>query len=66
MKRKYWTESDLILCQTADGFSLHAPWATDEQIATGDEPYLICGEGTPTSLDYKKAMNVLSARDKRK
>ena len=38
--------NDLIVCRsdTGDGgWSLHAPGSTNEQIASGDAPYLVCG-----------------------
>jgi hypothetical protein len=76
MKRKYWTADQLILCRsdTGDGgWSLHAPWATDEQIATGEELYLTNGPAErtpdgdwdrPNQADRRAAMNILSMRDK--
>lgn len=80
MKRKYWQEENLVLVRSDagdGGWSLHAPWATDEQIADGSEPPLMSGPADwvesrgsevewnrPNSLDYQQAMNVLSARDK--
>lgn len=52
----YPEADDLVLCESADGWSLHAPGATAEQIATGDAPYLIRGEGRPLIDDYERAM----------
>lgn len=45
----------LILCTSPDGWSLHAPGSTDEEIASGDAPYLVCGDGEPTQADYDAA-----------
>ncbi|SRR6266571_1943471 len=53
---------DLVLCESADGWSLHAPGSTDEQIATGDAPYLVSGEGKPSKHDYDAALTVLYRR----
>ncbi len=53
------TKKDLVLCESADGWSLHAPGSTDEQIADGDAPYLVSGEGRPSELDYAEALRVL-------
>lgn len=47
--------SDVVLCESADGWSLHAPGSTDEAIACGDAPALVTGEGEPTDLDYALA-----------
>lgn len=52
---------DLILCQSADGWSLHAPGSTDEDIASGDAPYLASGEGQPAQADYDAAAAKLAA-----
>lgn len=54
--------SDLVLCESADGWSLHAPGSTDEEIASGDAPYLVCGEGEPTAEDYAQALAILMER----
>lgn len=75
MKQKYWKAHQLVLCRSDQGdggWSLHAPWATDQQIADGDAPYLASGEAEfdgadwsrPNETDYQQALNVLSARDK--
>lgn len=32
-----------VTCESADGWSLHAPGSTDEQIANGDAPALVDG-----------------------
>lgn len=74
-RAQYWKPTDLILCRSDKGdggWSLHAPWATDEQIAMGEEPPLLCGEAEaidqewnrPNELDRQMAFNVLSARDR--
>jgi hypothetical protein len=34
-------DDDFVICESADGFSLHAPGSSDEAIANGDAPYLI-------------------------
>jgi hypothetical protein len=76
MERRYWKPEQLILVRSDagdSGWSLHAPWATADQIANGDEPPLQSGTADYTSdgewarpdrFDYARAMNVLSARDK--
>lgn len=65
---------DLVLCRsdTGDGgWSLHAPGSTDEQIASGDEPYLASGSAEwgerdgwsrPNYDDYQAAIKELIAR----
>lgn len=35
--------SDLVPCRSADGWSLHAPGSTDDEIASGDAPPLSSG-----------------------
>ena len=45
----------LVLVQTYDGWSLHAPGSTDEQIAEGDALAILSDEGTPTQDDYDAA-----------
>lgn len=55
--------SDLVLCESADGWSLHAPGSSDDEIAAGDASYLVCGEGDhPTAADYSAALRVLVER----
>lgn len=49
-------KAGLVVCRSADGWSLHAPGSTDEEIASGDLPYLACGEGEPTEADYAAAL----------
>ena len=51
----------LILCQSADGWSLHAPRSSDEDIAEGDAPPLLSGPGYPTQADYDAAAARLEA-----
>ena len=53
---------DLVLCTSPDGWSLHAPGSTDEEIATGDAPWLACGPGEPDQADYDEAWRILEAR----
>lgn len=48
-------KSKLVLCQSTDGWSLHAPGSTDEEIASGDAPYLVSGEGEPSESDIAEA-----------
>jgi hypothetical protein len=49
-----------VLCQSADGWSLHAPGSTDEQIATGDARYLVTGPGeAPKPKDYRIAASLI-------
>lgn len=57
-----WGAGDLIECRSADGWSLHAPWASDEKIANGDEPALTDGEGDITAANRAAAWAVLSKR----
>ena len=59
-----YTADDLVLCQSVDGFSLHAPGSTDEEIANGDAPYLVSGPGEPTDADYELALKILSERER--
>lgn len=54
--------ADLVLCESPDGWSLHAPGSTDDEIASGDAPYLMCGEGAPTAADYRAALLELARR----
>jgi hypothetical protein len=38
--------NDFVLCRSDNGdggWSLHAPGSSDEDIATGEAPYLVCG-----------------------
>jgi hypothetical protein len=54
---------DLVLCEsdTGDGgWSLHAPGSTDEQIASGDAPYLASGTGG--APNYRAALAELRRR----
>lgn len=53
---------DLVLCESVAGWSLHAPGSTDDEIASGDAPYLISGEGEPTQTDYASALRELVRR----
>src|SRR5690606_5410623 len=36
----------LVVCESPDGYSIHAPGSTDEQIASGDAPPLVSGPWT--------------------
>lgn len=55
-------KGDLVLCESPDGWSLHAPGSTDEDIASGAAPYLVSGTGEPTEADYARAWDVLRKR----
>lgn len=55
-------DADLVLCESPDGWSLHAPGSTDEQIASGDARYLVSGTGEPSEADYAQAWRVLASR----
>lgn len=57
-----YTSADLVLCESADGWSLHAPGSTDEDIASGDAPYLLSGDGSPTQRDYAEAFRIWTAQ----
>jgi len=58
-----YTARDLVLCESPDGWSLHAPGSTDEEIAQGDAPYLVSGAGRPSKADYARALEVLKGRE---
>lgn len=45
----------LVICTSPNGWSLHAPGSTDEEIAGGEAFYLVCGDGKPTQADYDAA-----------
>lgn len=51
--------TDLVLCESADGWSLHAPGSTDDDIAGGAAPALACGSGHPSASDYERAFRSL-------
>jgi hypothetical protein len=48
-------EAELVECDSPDGFSLHAPGSSDEDIADGTAPPLVSGDGQPTEADYIEA-----------
>jgi hypothetical protein len=48
-------EAELVDCLSPDGFSLHAPGSSDEDIADGTSPPLVYGDGQPTETDYIEA-----------
>lgn len=54
--------TDLVLVQEADGWSFHAPGSTDEQIADGSAPYIVCGEGKATRADREAAFSAWQAQ----
>jgi hypothetical protein len=65
------TAADLILCRSTQGdggWSLYAPDATDDDIASGDVPYLTSGESVardgkwtrPNAADYAEALAALA------
>jgi hypothetical protein len=45
----------LVGCFSPDGFSLHAPESTDDDIASGEAPYLISAPGYPNNADFAAA-----------
>lgn len=53
-----FTPDDLVVRPTPDGWSLHAPGSTDEAIADGSAPCILCGEGRPTAADRDKAFRL--------
>lgn len=58
MTDTHYTADDLVLCESPDGWSLHAPGSTDEAIACGDAPYILSGEGSPSEQDYAEAFRL--------
>lgn len=52
----------LVLCESPDGWSLHAPGSTDQEIAEGDAPYLLDGPGEVTQADYDRAWQIYADR----
>jgi|GEM_PF-2936990 len=52
----------LVLCESPDGWSLHAPGSTDDDIASGDAPYLASGAGEISDDDYRLARYELACR----
>lgn len=49
-------DDDFVVCDSGDGWSLHMPGADDDDIASGDEAYLVAGAGDgPTDDDYRAA-----------
>lgn len=62
MINETYTTADLVLCESPDGFSIHAPGSTDEAIAMGDAPYLVSGPGKPSEADYDRALTILRDR----
>ena len=50
----------MVLVQTPDGFSIHAPGASDDDIANGDVHYLESGPGLPTQRHYDTAARRLA------
>ena len=66
MRQTFIAADDFVLCcsDTGDGgWSLHAPGSTDEDIASGDAPYLVSGPAEavdggwdrPNDADYLAA-----------
>ena len=63
--------AEMVLCRSDQGdggWSLHRPGATDDEIASGDAPYLVSGTAeqdeagewsAPTEQDYESARSVL-------
>lgn len=74
-RHEWYTASDLVLCRsdTGDGgWSLHAPDADDEDVASGDAPAIISGTAErdsagewsrPTAEDYALARHHLCAAE---
>lgn len=64
MRRQFIETDQLVLCRSDrgdGGWSLHAPGSTDDEIATGDAPYLVSGgDGEPTEADYLAAAEKLA------
>lgn len=56
-----YAATDLVVCMSTDGWSLHAPEATDAEIAAGDAPYILSGPGEPTADDYDRAFELFVA-----
>lgn len=58
--------SKFVLTESGDGWSIHAPGSTDDAIASGNAPVLVCGDYTGTNHDripahaYDIATEVLS------
>lgn len=46
------SHGDLVTCESAEGWSIHAPGATDEAIREGEAAPLATGDGRPTAADY--------------
>jgi len=60
------TTTKLVVCESADGWSLHAPGSTDDEIATGDAPALVDGPWTDDehvvpAAAYAEARRILAA-----
>lgn len=64
-----YTAADMVLCRSDagdGGWSLHAPGATDEEIAVGDAPIILDGEAeligdqwtAPTEADYAEGFRL--------
>jgi hypothetical protein len=56
------TADDLVLCESPDGWSLHAPGSTGWEIAEGDAWYLANGDHPITDADYTRALRELVRR----
>lgn len=50
---------NLVLCESPDGWSLHAPGSTDEDIASGNAKPLASGPGQLRQLHYDAALRAL-------
>lgn len=55
-------EDDLVLCASGDGYSLHAPGSTDDDIASGGAPYLWSGEEHPGPVERRAALREMIRR----
>ena len=58
-KQAEYTTKDLVICHSADGWSIHAPGSTDEDIASGNAPYLLTGAGKVGASDLFAALEQL-------
>ena len=56
MRQMFITKDDFVFCESADGWSLHAPGSLDEDIASGDASALVSGHTWPRDEDYFAAI----------
>lgn len=52
-------KNEIVECSSSDGWSLHEPGSTEEEIASGNAPFLLCGgdetETTAPRLAWERA-----------